>query len=88
MTKLKLNLAQVVGEILTRDELKRIVGGAMLTTCIRSKGYETILTKWEDASPEFISGWTSVWEGLGWEASCTTMLIAPGSGSGSGSVFV
>ena len=27
MTKLKLNLAQVVGEILTRDELKRIVGG-------------------------------------------------------------
>ena len=47
MTKLKLNLAQGAGEILTREELKKIVGGTEgsgsgsgnLTLCVANKDW-------------------------------------------------
>ena len=41
MTKLKLNLAQGAGEILTREELKKVLGGNGYY-CTRSKGTETV----------------------------------------------
>ena len=83
MTKLKLNLAQGAGEILTREELKKIVGGDAYY-CTRSKGTETVLDIFYNASIDVVNSWLYAWEGLGWNASCTNMpVLFPGSGSGS-----
>ena len=88
MTKLKLNLAQGAGEILTREELKKVLGGNGYY-CTRSKGTETVSNFFTKTSSDVVNSWVYAWEGLGWNAYCTNMpQYILGSGSGSGSVLV
>ena len=79
MTKLKLNLAQGAGEILTREELKKIVGGTEGSgsgsgsgsdevTCTRTDGWYNYSCS---GSSSVMGSWAAAWTSLGWGVKCS-----------------
>jgi len=77
MTKLKLNLAQGAGEILTREELKKNVGGTEGSgigsgsdevTCTRTDGWYYYSFS---GSSSVMGSWAAAWTSLGWGVKCS-----------------
>jgi hypothetical protein len=72
----KIRLKEVVleaTEILSRDQLKTILGGATLWKCTRAKDNEFTLTYFSDSwSQATIAAWQYAWEGLGYQVYCRT----------------
>jgi|GEM_PF-1771530 len=87
MKKIRLNLANLEGtEILSREQLKSIIGGTYYT-CTKRKDHVSETVEFGEVSDELVAAWESVWQGFGWSTSCTNMPIADPNGSGSGSSF-